>query len=84
VVRVVRQPRAATVSTAVSHTSGRAELSNIKVEKPADILVGTSPDLSGRQDGSQGRTTWRESPELSGAAVPAVISMGSFEICSED
>jgi type VI secretion system secreted protein Hcp len=37
VVWAVHQPRAATVSTAGGHTSGRAELSNIKFEKLADI-----------------------------------------------
>ena len=33
----VHQPRAATLSTAGGHTSGRAELSNIKFDKLADI-----------------------------------------------
>lgn len=37
VVWAVHQPRAATVSTAGGHTSGRAELSNIKFEKLTDI-----------------------------------------------
>jgi type VI secretion system secreted protein Hcp len=51
VVGSIHQPRAATVSTAGGHTSGRADLSNIMLEKLADL---SSPIL--RQHCAMGKT----------------------------
>jgi type VI secretion system secreted protein Hcp len=51
VVGSIHQPRAASVSTAGGHTSGRADLSNITLEKLADLA---SPIL--RQHCAMGKT----------------------------